>query len=255
MNRQVYWQREGEPRGAKRLEGVVRTAVAVVGGGVTGLACAQRLCSAGLAVVLVERDFCGAGASGRSSGFVTPDSELELSALIARFGAAEARRLWEFVASGASKIRANIEEHEIACDFQAQDSLFIGKGRKGRRRVLEEHAARRELGYPSRAFEGDGVRETLGTTKYTAAVRYGGTFAMDPYAYCRGLRGELVARGVDVREASPVTRVHADGVETSAGRVRADHVVVAIDRFTPELGVLEQDIFHAQTFLALTQPL
>ena len=51
-----------------------------------GLTCAQFLREGGLSVALLEKGFCGAGASGKSSGFVAPASELELSEVIASFG-------------------------------------------------------------------------------------------------------------------------------------------------------------------------
>src|SRR5471030_635576 len=46
--------------------------VAVVGGGVIGLACAWYLRRGGADVVVIERDRCGAGASAGNAGWVTP---------------------------------------------------------------------------------------------------------------------------------------------------------------------------------------
>jgi glycine/D-amino acid oxidase-like deaminating enzyme len=58
-----------------------------VGGGIAGLSAAQWLSemASTLSVCLLEAETCGAGASGRSSGFITPDSELELKDLVRRF--------------------------------------------------------------------------------------------------------------------------------------------------------------------------
>lgn len=84
MDPSVYWYGGQSPR-VEPLRGVVRSEVVVVGGGVAGLTCAQTLAARGTEVTLVERAFCGAEASGRSSGFITPDSELELSDLLALF--------------------------------------------------------------------------------------------------------------------------------------------------------------------------
>jgi D-amino-acid dehydrogenase len=46
--------------------------VAVIGGGVIGLACAWSLARRGADVVVVERDRCGEGASSGNAGWVTP---------------------------------------------------------------------------------------------------------------------------------------------------------------------------------------
>ena len=54
------------------LAGDARADVAIVGGGLTGLSTAIALRDAGVDVALVERAFCGAGASGRNAGHLTP---------------------------------------------------------------------------------------------------------------------------------------------------------------------------------------
>lgn len=46
--------------------------VAVVGGGVVGLACAYSLTREGADVILVERDRCGEAASRGNTGWVVP---------------------------------------------------------------------------------------------------------------------------------------------------------------------------------------
>ena len=88
----VYWQ-GGAPPSVTPLRGDTRTEVVVVGGGMAGLSCADALAQRGVAVVLLEQEFCGAGASGRSSGFITPDSELELFDLLSSLGEARGLQL------------------------------------------------------------------------------------------------------------------------------------------------------------------
>lgn len=254
MKEAVFWQRGREPRAPRPLSGEVRADVVVVGGGVAGLACAQRLRADGVAVAVVERDACGSGASGRSSGFVTPASEIELAALVAGCGAAEARRIWEFVSAGVELIRANVRDLAIACDFQVQDCLPVANAGLRSASVRREHETRLELGYPSRYYDAAAVPEVLGTDRYAAALRYGGTFSIDPHAYCLALRDLLEAEGAAIFEASRVTELRADGVCTAHGSVRADRVVVCTDRFIPELGALRREIYHVQTFLGVTAP-
>ena len=251
----MYWYARRAPGVAKTLVREVRADVAIVGGGVAGLSCAQRLRAAGVSVVVLERDFCGAGASGKSSGFVTPASEIQLGSLIASRGREEARRIWDFVCSGVEAIRANILAHELDCDYEVQDSLFVANDGAGWRAVQAEHRARLELGYPSRLYDARALPEVLTTTRYAGGVRYGSTFAIDAYAYCQELRDVLVSQGVRIFEGSRVTRLDADGVEAAAGRVRAGHVVVCTDRFIPELGALGRDIYHVQTCLAVSSSL
>ena len=85
MDTSVYWFKQWRPQG-EPLRSTVRSEVVVVGGGIAGLTCAQTLADRGVDVTVVEQAFCGGGASGRSSGFITPDSELDLSDLVANYG-------------------------------------------------------------------------------------------------------------------------------------------------------------------------
>jgi len=255
MKHDVFWYGRREPRAALRLEGEVEAEVVVVGGGVAGLMCAQRLSEHGLATVVVERDFCGSGASGKSSGFITPASEIELRSLISGHGPREARRLWEFVVSGVEALRANVLEHRFDCDYQVQDSLFVANDPAGWRTVQGEHRARQELRYPSQLYGAEELRSVLATARYLGGVRYGETFAIDPYSYCQALRDLLASSGTQLYERSRVTRVSGDGVTTDHGSVRARHVVVCADRFIPDLGALRDEIYHVQTFLGVSRPL
>lgn len=255
MEHTVFWFTQ-RPRAASRsLRGSLRADVVIVGGGVAGLSCARRLTRTGRSIVLLERDFCGAGASGRSSGFITPDSELALASLVARLGAENARRLWSFVESGVETIAHEIRSHGFECDHRPQDSLFVAATAGGRNAIEDEHRARVRLGFASRMYEREQMDAVLHTSRCFAAVRYGGTFGIDPYAYCRRLRDQLRIDGVDVYEHTNVVRLSENGVETSGGSVTARHVIVCADRFIPALGELCKELYHVQTFLAATRPL
>src|SRR3989344_3117423 len=142
MNTAVYWYNKKQPSKAQALSEDLACDVAIIGGGMTGLMCAQRLQELGIQAVVLEKDFCGAGASGKTSGFITPDSEIELSSLVENYGPKEAKRIWEFVVSGVDAIRKNSEQHAIRCDYEVQASLFVATNKRGFEHVQEEHAAR-----------------------------------------------------------------------------------------------------------------
>jgi gamma-glutamylputrescine oxidase len=251
----VFWYSLKEPAQGEVLASDISTDVVVVGGGMAGLSCAQKLRESGLNVVLIEKDFCGAGASGKTSGFITPDSEIELSAVLDNYGPEKAKRVWEFVLSGVEKIRENIKKYNISCDYQVQDSLFIANTDSRKKYVEEEHIARSSLGYKSRLYNGDELGEVIGSKKYSGAVRYPDTFGMTSYLYCQALKDVVIESGVKVFERTLVTKILPNGVVTPNGRVSAKHVVVCGDRFIPDLGALEKEIYHVQTFLGISKPL
>lgn len=251
----VYWYSLKDPKPTEALAANMKTSVAVIGGGMAGLACAQKLNDAGIPVALIEKNFCGAGASGRTSGFITPDSEIELSALVNSYGPKKAKQIWEFVLSGVSMIRNNIRSYNIACDCQVQDSLFIANSAAGFRHIKREHETRLAMGYPSRLYNASAIRKILGSNGYAGAVRYPDTFGINSYLYCQAMRDRLRKSGVKIFEQTPALRIQDEAVITPGGRLSADHIIVCADRFIPDLGALKKEIYHVQTFLGITKPL
>lgn len=251
----VYWYSLKNPQPSGTLLDEIKTDVAIIGGGMAGLSCAQKLHDAGRETVIIEKDFCGSGASGKTSGFITPDSEIELSSLLDTYGPEKAKRIWEFILSGVDIIRNNIENHDIFCEYRKQDSVFIANNVSGFKHVKDEHAARRQLGYQSTLYDHTKVTEIIGSKKYAGAVRYPDTFGMNSYLYCQAMKDMLRASGVSIYEQTPVKHITGHDIFTPHGRIRADHIIVCADRFIPDLGALKKEIYHVQTFLGITKPL
>lgn len=251
----VYWYNLKDPKPNKSFSSEMKTTVAVVGGGMAGLSCAQRIHDAGVPVVVIEKDFCGSGASGKTSGFITPDSEIELSLLLDTYGPEKAKRIWEFVISGVDSIRKNIDRYNISCDYQIQDSLFIANNASGFRHVKKEHEARTQLGYVSTLYDNTKIKEIIGSKKYEGAVRYPDTFGINSYLYCQAMKDVLRASGVPIYEQTPATSIMDHEIVTPHGCITADHIIVCADRFIPDLGALKKEIYHVQTFLGITKPL
>jgi gamma-glutamylputrescine oxidase len=251
----VFWYSLKDPNPSESLLGEIKTKIAVIGGGMAGLSCAQKLHKAGHQVVVIEKDFCGSGASGKTSGFITPDSEIELSSLLDTYGPKKAKRIWEFVISGVENIRKNIEHYGISCDYQKQDSLFIANNASGFNRVKKEYEARKKLGYVSTLYDDTKIKEIIGGTMYAGGVRYPDTFGMNSYLYCQAMKDVLRGYGVPIYEQTLVERISGHEITTQGGRIRADHIIVCADRFIPDLGALKKEIYHVQTFLGITKPL
>lgn len=234
----------------------ITTNILIIGGGMTGLMAAQAFAQRGLHVTLLEKSFCGGGATGKSSGFITPASELSLDDLIAFYDHDNGQKLWEFACSGVELIRKTINRYSLSCDYQEQDTLIVANSRSDFANQIEpEHSRRLSLGYPSNLYTAKTVPTILNSSAYDGGVSYPGSFGINAYLYCRDLKKELEKQGVEIYEDSPAVKIYAQETETPLGSVRADHTIICLDRFTPALGYLQKDIYHAQTFLMLSSPL
>lgn len=91
--------------------------VVVVGGGVTGITAAHLIKQAGLRVALIEQHRCGTGQTGRSTAHLTAVTDVPLVRLVERVGAEQARRLWDAGFAAISRVRAEVRDERINCDF------------------------------------------------------------------------------------------------------------------------------------------
>src|SRR5512143_653578 len=77
-----------------RIKGHVDTDVVVIGGGLTGCACAWTFATAGVRVVLVEQSRIGGGATGASVGLIREDFDASFQATVSAHGLRAAKLLW-----------------------------------------------------------------------------------------------------------------------------------------------------------------
>ena len=227
----------------------------VVGGGAAGLAAAARFVGTGKKVVLLDQNICGGSSTGKSAGFLTPDSELELSQLVRRFGPQGAKDLWDVPVRGIDRMLELIKKGGFDCDLQRQDSLFLGKGGGGVKAVREEDESRRKLGYESQVYDGGELRSVIGSPGYAAAVRYKDTYGVDGLRYAQGLKGTLLDAGIDIYESSRALSLSDHTVKTHMGSVTADQIIICADKLGPELSPYSWNVYHEQTFLSITEPL
>lgn len=237
------------------LRGHLEADVLVVGAGAAGLAAALRLMKTGLKVVVLERNICGGSSTGKSAGFLTPDSELELAQLLRRFGPEGARDLWEAAMRGIEIMVSTVQGFGIDCDLVEQDSLFLGNGRSGWQAVQEEVEAREEMDYSVTLYPAAKVPSVLGSQAYSGAVRYPGTYGINPLRYAQGVKEILLDHGVQVFEASEVTEMDGHTARTHLGSVTAQEIVFCSDKLHPKVTRYARNIYHAQTFLAVSEPL
>lgn len=255
MPNQVYWYTQKEIKYLPELTGKDKAKFVIVGGGMAGLSAAERIAKEGHSVILLEKDFCGAGASGKTSGFITPDSEIELSSLVSTYGKEEAKKIWEFVLSGVEIIRQNISVNKFKCDYQVQDSLFIANNDSGVKQVKKEHETRQVLGYKSQLYDSRSIQSVIGSKRYAGGVQYPDTFGMNSFLYCQAMKDFLLSRGVKIYEKTAVTGIKESTVTTEKGEVSADYIIVCVDRFIPDFKRMEKEVYHIQTFLGISKPL
>src|SRR4051812_28340216 len=138
-----YWlseERPGFPDRANRPAGPVD--VAIVGGGVTGCACALVLAEAGRRVRLYEAREIAGGASGRNGGFALRGGAPAYDAARRELGPERAQGLWRWTERYLDQLEG------LAGDaFRRTGSLRLAADRDERADLEAEYEALREDGF------------------------------------------------------------------------------------------------------------
>ncbi len=221
------------------LDAAVRADVAIVGGGITGLSTALHAARAGVAVVLLEAEDPGFGASGRNGGQVNPGLKVDPDTVEGDFGADLGGRMNALAGAAPALVFELVKRHAIDCDARQNGTL--------RAAVRATHAAAirttaeqlRRRGVPVELLEGPALERATGTGRYTLAMldRRGGD--LNPLSYSRGLARAAIEAGARVHGRSRVLGMKRQGrgwqLDTAIGSVSAPHVVLATNGYTDPL--------------------
>lgn len=210
--------------GLPRLERDLEAEVCVVGLGGSGLAAALELLRLGKTVVGLDAGQVAGGAAGRNGGFLLAGTAAFYHDAVAALGRERARALYQLTRDEVSRMVA--QTPELA---RRTGSLRIALSAEELEDCRRQLAAMRDDGFPASPYEGP---EGQGLLFPEDAV-------FNPLARCRRLARRALAQGAQLFEHSPATEISGGEVRTPAGRVRCQHVIVAVDgrlgRVLPEL--------------------
>lgn len=233
----------------------LKTDVVIIGGGMAGLAAAQAFAKKGKQVVLLEQYYCGAGATGKSSGFITPNAELSFTDFCKKYNPQIASQIWQLITSGVDDIRTNILKNNFNCEYAPQDTMMVASSLADFKKLALEHTNLNKFNYKTALYNTKQLTSYLGSNQYFGGVSYQDTFGINGYLYCQELKNYLAKLGVLIFEETTVTNINHHTVQTAHAKITADLIVVCTDRFMPELDLLTQSVYHAQTFVMCSEQL
>src|ERR1051325_7711386 len=206
--------------------------VLVAGGGIIGAACARALALRGRKVVICEPGPDPAAASAASAGILGP--QIERADEMLRALGLRARDLYEPLAASLLETTGI----DIGLWREGLASLAFAGGEAERRR--DAVADQRQAGLRCDWLEPPEVAERFpATAPCLGALLAPEDGAVDAPALTRALRADAQRAGAQTITAR-VTRLstilgRVTGAETSAGKIRAEHVVIAAGSWVPRI--------------------
>jgi glycine/D-amino acid oxidase-like deaminating enzyme len=241
-----------------QVRGELQTEVAIVGGGLTGCACALSFAAAGVSCVVIEADRIGTGATAGAIGLVREDFDASFQETASRHGLRAARSLWQGLRRASLDLQAAVRRFDVRCDLVPQDLLQLAPRYGTAAKLLErEYRARREAGLDHSWVNAAAVKRETAIDGFVG-IRTRGA-ALDPYRACVGFAAAAAARGAQMFEKSSVRRIRPGRkmvqVTTGRGLIRADAVVVATGAALADLRALRRHLRPEQGYAVVTEPL
>jgi gamma-glutamylputrescine oxidase len=211
----------------------------VIGGGVTGCACAFALARAGVQVRLHEAREIAGGASGRNGGFALRGVAMPYAGARRELGAEAAASLWRLTERYVERLA------ELAEDaFRPVGSLRLAADEEERHELRTDYEALLQDGFEAEWL--DDLPAAL-AGRFSAALRHPGDGALQPARWVRRLAGLAAEAGVEIRERSRVDSLDA---------LDATHVLIATDGYSQGLlPELEAAVEPTRGQVVVTEPL
>jgi glycine/D-amino acid oxidase-like deaminating enzyme len=237
--------------------------IAIFGGGFSALWTAYFLLKQApqLSIVIVEREICGFGASGRNGGWLSPRFSVDTHAMIRRFGVQTARE-------ALLAMQDIIAEVGRVCDEEGIDAQYRVTGLLGLARGLAQMPAlvaaqktyeRIGLGASNRLLSADEAREQVHATGISGGLRTDAGAAVHPGRLVRGLARTVERLGARIYEKTAALRIQSGvqaGIETEGGFLSARKgVIVAGEAYITGLPQYRRSLIPMTSMIVMSEPL
>lgn len=268
------WIDRLEPPIAPRpaVDGDLDVDVAIVGGGFSGLWTAYylRQLEPSLRVAVLERHYCGFGASGRNGGWAVGELAGSFDDYARRASPTESLRLVRAAFDAVDEIGRVTQTEGIDCDYARGGTIRLARTAPQADRQAAEIAEAREIGLTEdelRLLDADEARQQLNATEVRSGLLLGPSAVVDPAKLVTGLACAVEDSGVEVYEQTRATAVEGGAVQIGAagargspmsrGRceVRAPVIVRATEAYTRDLRGMRRDILPVYSRMIATEPL
>lgn len=257
----MYW-----PTTVKNLRDYPRLArneaakVAVIGGGMSGVTCAYELASAGVDVILAERDAIAGESTAANTGILQYSNDIMLTDLIGQIGRAPAHTFYKACSKAVDKLAEIAASLPGECEFVRRKSLYYASSEQDLPKLRREFEALSACGLDAEFWTADDIASRFPFRKPGAIVT-GGDAEVNPYLFVRLLAEQATSQGLRIRERTDIVRhetlpsgmhrLHGD----NGHYIDAEHVVYAIG-YEPETlrgRLIKPDM--GRSFVIVTEPI
>jgi glycine/D-amino acid oxidase-like deaminating enzyme len=253
-----FWYRQaGLPTPRAPLAGDLDADVCIVGGGLTGLWTAYYLKRARpeLDVVVLEREFCGYGASGRNGGWLSAEIATPSRTYLGAHGEDGVRALHTQMRAAVEEVLAVLRREQIDADVAQDGILHVARSRPQLDRLRALAADERRWGATVTELTAEETTARIAVSEAQGGVHVSGAARVQPAKLVQGIAAAAERLGVRLLERTTVTSVRAGAAVTDRGTVRARWVLRCLEGFTPGLPGERRTWLPMNSAMVVTAPL
>ena len=253
-----FWYREiGLPAPRPPLPGDIDADVCVVGGGLTGLWTAYYLKRArpDLDVVVLEREFCGYGASGRNGGWLSAEIATPSRRYLGEHGETALRALHTQMRAAVEEVLAVLRREDIDADVAQDGILHVARSPAQRERLRALADDERRRGAEVTELSAADTAARVAVSRARGGLHVAGAARVQPAKLVRGVAAAAERLGVRLFERTTVTSVRPGAAATDRGTVRAPWVLRCLEGFTADLPGQRRTWLPMNSAMVVTAPL
>ncbi len=233
-----YYRETSENSEQTSLIGNKTFEVAIVGGGLSGLATAKFLADLGQKdIAIIEQHHVGWGASGRNGGEVIPGTMVAVKRIARTYGLNRAKELYDLSALGVDLVISTAQALGIECDIKQGYLSVIEPHGFSQDYLKKEIETLEKIGNPATIKNADDVQAMLGSYegRYEGGIYYEKGYHFHPLKYLYGLKKHLVKNGVSIFEKTPCIHFEEKKdnitVKTPQGTITAKKIIFCGDSY------------------------
>ncbi len=221
------------------LEGATTADVAILGGGITGVAAAAFLAERGCRAALVERHDLAGGASGRNAGFLLAGISHPYSIAVQAHGHERARLLWRLSIESHALLRGLVESEKIDCLYARRGSYLLAVSEKETDVYRETARALADDGFAAESLDAETLERRFPGSGFAGGLFNPEDGEIHPARFVRGLAAFAERRGARLFERTRVAAISNDDrgvtLSTEKGSLTAPMLLLATNAYSPLL--------------------
>lgn len=215
----LYWYKT-KKRESKfsELDKNIKTEVLVVGGGMSGNLCANKLSKAGLEVTLIEKNRIGMGSSAANAGLLQYSSDIMMHELAKSIGEENAYYFYKMCLDAINDFERIDAELLDETDFRKRDNIYYSSDVSDKGKLKKEFELLKKYNFPVEYLDKDDLKTQYNINKPNAL----GTLNdadINPYKFILALVNENLRNGVKYYENTDhnIDTINNNSIKTQKG--------------------------------------